>query len=139
MSKICTNIKQSQKLIELGIDVNSADTHYVRQKTDFMGNPVDGKWSEPRYGYNSKYAHYVVQNFSSYEKLPCWSLSALLGILPKRYNDNTVYIPLVGKYYGGDKFICGYFGDGLLDWTFGETPVDACYKMIVKLNELKLL
>lgn len=73
-TRIATSIEQSKKLIELGIDVNTADIHYVRQKTDFMGKPVDGKWSEPKYGNtNSKYAHYVVQNFSSYETLPAWS------------------------------------------------------------------
>lgn len=71
--------------------------------------------------------------------IPCWSLAALLDALPKRYNDDTVYIPLVGRYYEGNKFICGYFGDGLLDWTFGETPVDACVAMIEKLHEQNLL
>lgn len=28
MNKICTNVSQSKKLIELGIDVNTADMNY---------------------------------------------------------------------------------------------------------------
>lgn len=28
MNKICTSFKQSKKLIELGIDINTADMHY---------------------------------------------------------------------------------------------------------------
>ena len=34
MSKICTSIKQSQKLIELGINVNTADMDYTLEVKD---------------------------------------------------------------------------------------------------------
>ena len=61
MNKICTSIEQSQKLIELGIDVSTADMlynllgeSYVRHDT-----PID------------KY------------HTPAWSLSALLKLIPK--------------------------------------------------------
>lgn len=125
-----SDIKQSKELAKI-LPIESADSHYVRKSTDFRGNPVDGKWSEPKYGnINSKYAHYVVQNFSSYEKLPCWSLAALLNVLPidkleKEFDDKwrfSIYLPS-GQH---KSHKC-------------ENPIDACMEMIVKLSELKLL
>lgn len=68
MSKICTSLEQSQKLIELGIDVNTADMYWA-------ANIVI---AEP----------YITK--TEYEKLipaykgsvPVWSLSALFKMLP---------------------------------------------------------
>ncbi len=127
--KAFTSLEQSRKLAEF-LPIESADMCLnISQLTNM----------KPLMTPYCKFKEFFNMEETPDFLIPCWSLASLLELLPKRYNDNTVYIPLVGKYYEGDKFICGYFGDGLLDWTFGETPVDACYKMIVKLNELKLL
>lgn len=56
MNKICTSIEQSKKLIELGIDVNTADMCW--QNNEF---PI---------GFNDDNA------------VPAWSLAALLGVIP---------------------------------------------------------
>ena len=56
MSKICTTIEQSQKLIELGIDRNTADMCW--QNNIF---PI---------GFNDE------------DAVPAWSLSALLELMP---------------------------------------------------------
>lgn len=146
--KSYTDIEQSKKLAEF-LSHESADSHYVRQTHDFRGNTVDGKWSHPKYGNpNSRYANYIVQNFSSYETIPCWSLTALLDVLPIVYTNNK-------------KEVCGPLH---IDITDSETPfvlwyvnplhkgdivelktneynnlVDACVEMIINLHELKLL
>ena len=131
MDKTCTSIEQSQKLIELGIDVNSADMHYVRQKTDFMGKPVDSKWSEPKYGNtNSKHANYVVQNFSSYETLPAWSLSALLALTPVLDIDGEpVFFWLTT---GLETWYAEYVNVAMFD---ASNPIDAVYEMACWLKE----
>lgn len=125
--KAYTDIEQSKKLAEI-LPIESADHHYVRKVTDFMGNTVDGKWSHPKYGNpNSKYANYIVQNFISYEKLPCWSLSALLDYLSPNF--------LIDIKNINDKWE--------LDCRFKvikeEELVDSCYRIILKLKEKKLL
>lgn len=146
--KSYTDIEQSKKLAEF-LSIESADSHYVRQTHDFRGNTVDGKWSHPKYGNpNSRYANYIVQNFSSYETIPCWSLAALLSILPIVYINN-------------EKEVCGPLH---IDITDSETPfvlwyvnilhkgniveiqtkeydnlVDTCYEMIILLKEKDLL
>lgn len=140
--KAYTDIEQSKKLAEI-LPIESADSHYVRKSTDFRGNPVDGKWSEPRYGNtNSKYAHYVVQNFSSYEKLPCWSLSALLDYMHK-----VDLFPDITDFNGEFKLVVSYVneeGEKILGnvqtiISRNENLIDGCVEMIVKLNEQNLL
>ena len=125
--KSCTNLGQSQKLKEI-LPIESADWHYVRMTHDFKGNPVDRKWSKPKYGNpQSSFAEYVVQNFSSYEKLPCWSLTALLSVLPN---------PTLTQY-SEDKWNIAVFDkkdNHFKDECFADGPVDACYQMIVRLH-----
>ena len=136
--KAFTDIEQSKKLSEI-LPIKSADMHYVRKTRDFMGNPVNGEWSNPKYGSsNSKHANYMVQNFTSYEIIPCWSLAALLDILDnKGYSiDEDASVDL--SSYKTIKWDLAIDNSGLGLITEAN-PVDACYKMIIKLNEQKLL
>lgn len=124
--KAFTSLEQSKKLAKI-LPMESADHHYVRKTCDFMGNSVDGKWSEPKYGNtNSKYAHYIVQNFSSYETIPCWSLVALLDTLPSSTLDSS-----------NDHYYRLHCMERFTEWY--DNAVDACYEMIIKLHEQKLL
>lgn len=88
MSKICTSQEQSKKLVELGIDVNTADMYYDCNSYGIQSKPevaVGTVWSKD---------------------IPAWSLTALIGLIPKfslekdisnnagyqlHYNYNTVY------------------------------------------------
>ena len=127
--KSYTDIEQSKKLAKILL-LESSDHHYVRKVCDFRGNSVDGEWSCPKYGnINSKYANYMVQNFTSYEIIPCWSLTALLGVLPK----SLIYTP--------NPTLDGYCCKNIMHdlETYADNPIDACYEMILELNELKLL
>jgi len=109
-------------------------------KNDFMGNPIDGKWSHPKYGNpNSKYAYYVVQNFSNYEIIPCWSLTALLSIIP------SVIIRKGKRMFLTLEKACAYNlyykSPDRIDelWETKEDVIDACVTMIENLHELKML
>ena len=60
MSKICTSIEQSKKLIELGIDVNTADMYYDVNSYGIQDKPevaIGKVWSKD---------------------IPAWSLTALI-------------------------------------------------------------
>lgn len=117
------------------LPTESADHHYVRKVTDFRGNPVDGEWSHPKYGNpNSKYANYIVQNFTSYEKLPCWSLAALLEVIGVECRMEKTPLDQSGEFTY--SMVDDYNNIRTFEW--GES-IDACYEMILKLNELKLL
>lgn len=116
MAKICTSIEQSKKLIELGIDINTADMYYDVNSYGIQSKPevAIGKiWSKD---------------------IPAWSLTALIELLPNKivvnnekyflhFTTNKVeYIGIVT--WDGQKSISAE-ADNLLD---------ACYNIIVKLK-----
>jgi hypothetical protein len=63
--------------------------------------------------------------------IPCWSLASLLSVLPHIQE----FYPTLEKI--NNKYVCRYKESGI--WTNGDNPVDACYEMIIKLHELKML
>lgn len=140
--KAFTDIEQSKKLAEI-LPIESADMHYVRKTHDFRGNPVDGKWSYPEYGNpNSKHAGYVVQNFESYEKIPCWSLAALLNYFREidffpEIDADEHSVTMSIDYYDEDE------GKLLIPVhnieVKAENFIDACYEMVEKLHAENLI
>ena len=132
--KAYTDLEQSKKLAEI-LSIKSSDHHYVRTVTDFRGNPVDGEWSHPKYGNpNSRYANYIVQNFETYKTIPCWSLSALIELIPDECRMEKTPLGQTGKFTY--SFVDDYYNIR----TYEEgNPIDACYEMILKLHELDAL
>ena len=140
--KSFTDIEQSKKLAEI-LPLESAEHHYVRKVCDFRGNSVDGKWSEPKYGNpESSYANYLVQNFTSYEIIPCWSLAALLDVINqvREIKHQRVTI-LVGRYANEHWYveILRVQDERSVFLEHSKELVNACYDMIIKLNGLNLL
>lgn len=115
MNKICTSIEQSKKLLELGIDINTADMHYYK---DSFGYYIEGL-------YNSKDLKDGFE-LKGIEYIPCWSLAALLGVFPM----------VVGRDL--DMYCCWQNSKNLHSRHY-DNPVDACVDMIEKLHELKIL
>lgn len=68
MNKICTSIPQSQRLMELGIDINTADMchRYRWFKNNFILLPCVEHAKEPITG-----------------DIPAWSFTVLFNMLPK--------------------------------------------------------
>jgi hypothetical protein len=72
--------------------------------------------------------------------IPCWSLAALLDIIPKRIKDyNVLRIDINEKDTAIWYDEIGYGVNNALPNITMESAVDACYEMILKLNELNLL
>lgn len=152
-TKICTSIKQSKKLIELKVDVNTADMTYVSMK-DYGENTyhltvgkTDVDWAKDELGnlnWNDVYEKYI----------PTWSLSALMNILPSNFTEvgkysTTKYEIHIRKYkftddsdlyqiaYGNYKL----YEDGSSSWkdmiNTGEKKelLDAAFEMVCWLKE----
>jgi hypothetical protein len=122
MNKICTSIEQSQKLIELEIDVNTADMFWLI--TD-----------KPR-------LHILVEDLEKYSRwdcIPAWSLIALISILPQsiEFKGNNYYLRFMKEYveYANDEVSI----TGRCLHTIGNNLIDTCYEMILKLHEHKML
>ena len=124
--KSYTDIEQGKKLAEI-LPPESADMEYLRLKeTNATIGSVPFVKDESEVE-NSAYD-------AVYERIPCWSLAALLDILPnstdvvkdKADTENEKYMCTVGVKYD-------------IISTFGNNPVDACYDMVLKLNKLSLI
>lgn len=115
-----TDIDQSKELGKI-LPIVSADMWYSH-----YGHP----------GYNPVIAYNGEQWFlcqirnSYHDDIPCWSLAALIELLPPIDNLKPM-IDLEGNsiYYSGNNTPC----------TNGDTLIDACYQMILKLKELNIL
>ncbi len=115
--KSYSDLEQSKKLAKI-LPIESADMYYSKHSLENYYSPI------PHIGVYS-YIH---------NDIPCWSLTALLNILP---------CPILSKdKLGGDK--CGwmvsvYPDNCRYDSCWHSNSIDACVEMIFKLYELNLL
>lgn len=128
--KSYTDIKQSKKLAEI-LPIESADMRYgYIAPYDYSDRMFDGGYDEVPYPKDFLKRN---PNFSENEydgEFPCWSLSALLDVLKYSSLNQDVENKWSITYWTGAYPKSEYFFDN---------PVDACYEMIIRLNELKML
>lgn len=143
--KSYTDIEQSKKLAEI-LPLESADMYYFLDPTP-AGNIYYLVVQQIAFGVRTREPEYDKGD------IPCWSLAALLSILPQsiaKYIDNercqkTFHLNLFRSYY----HCCSYSfvpsisdddGNNTLYCIGKDNWVDACVAMIEKLNdELKML
>jgi len=130
--KSYTDLGQSKKLAEI-LPHESADMCYRY----YSGGMITG------YGDCVLAKSFITgKNVIRENDLPCWSLAALLSVLPKgEYKDTD----LCCGGYKGDKYIpewfCSYEQQEpiIIEICHADNPVDACVEMILKLHERKML
>jgi hypothetical protein len=118
--KSYTNIEQSKKLAEI-LPLETADMYYEYTN------------EEPEYKVYVGRNIAITYNLFSYRNghtIPCWSLAAVLGVLPEiqggkpiiALDDNYITYPHMSDLH-----------------TKADNIVDACVAMIERLHELNLL
>jgi len=135
MIKSYTDLEQSKKLAEI-LPLESADMHYPDYYFD--GN-AKGPCNTPYKEAIEDLLHVYI-NPKTKRLLPCWSLAALLKVIPKKIKDfNVLRIDINEKDFSiwYDEIGIGVNTE-LPDITM-ECPVDACVNMIEKLHDLNLL
>lgn len=115
--KSYTDIEQSKKLVEI-LPLESADMYYSQHPLENYYNPIP---------YIGNYS--VIHN-----QIPCWSLAALLDVLPvgtepHKQSDGSISYYYV-EVYNNKK----YFSTKRYD-----NPINACVEMIIKLHKKGLL
>lgn len=129
-----TTIEQSKVLAKI-LPMESADMRYgYTAPYDYSDRMHDGGYDEiphPK-DFLIKNPNYSANEYDA--ELPCWSLVALLSVLP---------FPQLSKdKLGSGKvgwMVSIYPNDCRYDSCWHDNPVDACYEMILKLHELKML
>ena len=116
--KSYTDIEQSKKLAAI-LPSESADMRFCFSHT------LDGRIT----------GHYpMIGNEPSLGTVPCWSLAALLSVLPEGAIEDY-YVPNLQKENG--KYSIAYGAEELL--CTADNPVDACVAIIERLHELNLM
>ena len=124
--KSYTDLEQSKKLAEI-LPLESADMSWV---SNGLGKP---------------FARTIPIKGDPEELCGCWSLAALLDVLPSRLFDSTpkrkelYLLPDLDKSYCFYRQFAVKTKGKIYLLTEGECLVDACVEMIEKLHEQKLL
>ena len=122
--KSYTDLNQSKRLAEI-LSLESADMYYDIDSYGIQTTP-----------------EVLITSVVRKKDIPCWSLVALLNVIPYTIykSDNEFYRLGIDKGY--NDYAVWYNNNGFtitdLD-VASDNFVDACYEMIVKLHEQKLL
>jgi hypothetical protein len=148
--KAYTDLEQSKKLAEL-LPPESADMYYYYTEEELT---LKGSLEVYHVHIPFNKANYEWYKSTKDSYTPCWSLAALLDILPneistgenfwdkyqihiRKYNDgeNSTLHQIA---YGNDRGFSGSWHD-MINTGEKEDLIDCCYQMILNLNKLNLL
>ena len=123
--KSFTSLEQSKKLAKI-LPLESADMKYKEYTSSL--------------DYSSKHCDVPSVGHPFKRDIPCWSLAALLGVLPEsvEFKGDKYYLRFMKDYveYANDEVsITGR----CLHTTGNDNLVDACVDVIMQLNGLNLL
>ena len=133
--KAYTDIEQSKKLAEI-LPLESADMCYIKHASS----------DNLTWRFDDELPPMVLSRTPigkiKAEILPCWSLAALFDLIPSKiYDDsNSMYLQINKEDNGYQLAYTDPYGDfGNTETDKYDNFVDACYDMILKLYELKLI
>jgi hypothetical protein len=124
--KSYTDLEQSKKLAKI-LPLDSADMSWV-------------SCDDGRQKYYQAENRKIILNYEKNHWVPCWSLAALISILPRHieFKGDKYYLRFMKEYveYANDEIsITGR----CLHTTGNNNLVDACVEMILKLKQNNLL
>lgn len=121
MERFYTTIEQSDKLVALGLDPQTCDMSYWMDiNNQFRIQPYkDGAITNNLFSFRNGYIK------------PCWSLVALLNLIP----DFEITTNTVNKY--GMTYRQCYLVSGFHQVDFRTILVDGAFEMVVRLLEFK--
>jgi len=122
--KSFSDLQQSKKLAEI-LPLESADMWWLYVTS--QGKHIAMLYGEPDPHYIARMESYGIKDAA----IRCWSLAALLSVLPNVINNETLFIETSPALW--------HIGYRNIYTARADNPVDACYEMIIRLNELKML
>lgn len=124
--KSYTDLEQSKKLVEI-LPVESADFHFSANQSPqgYLEKPI---WGNPEY--------------ADYNAFPCWSLAALLSVLPYHLivcNIRYEFSMYKGLNKNGETYMISYNNYNtdlcLYETFYYNNPVDAAFELVIWLKE----
>lgn len=137
--KAYTDLEQSKKLAEI-LPPESADMSYgYIAPYEFSDRKYDGGYDIIPYykDFSDRCSFFSAEEYDS--ELPCWSLAALLDVLPHTIKESCYLC--FGKLIDNSAWYIAYGDDGPTDEIYitNENLIDACIEMIIKLKEKDLI
>jgi len=128
--KSYTDIEQSRKLAEI-LPLESADMWWLYVTA--QDKHIAMMYEEPDPHYLARMESYGIKDAA----IRCWSLAALLSVLPDELEDNDFLTLQKEK----NEYCCCYedINGNSFRHIFASNPVDACVDMILRLHKLNLL
>lgn len=142
IAKNFTDIEQSKELLKY-LSIESSDAYYpyilpgqgdkILKRVPELGNPVRAlEWYNKGYTFSGKKPSLTLEEFC----VPAWSLAALHGILP---DIAPLTINRMKAQDGYDGYYYQIEYKNVLLVPYKKSQLDACYEMITKLHEHRLL
>ena len=131
MQRYYTTVEQSKRLLELGLNPETADMCYLEEIVEGNGCvPWRKSWGKYPVLIGDKPDELVPEPVN----LLCWSVGALLDVLdyPKFYKDNTS-----GKDLWHCR--CNINEREIVKVSFAETEIDAVVELVMNLLDFGLL
>lgn len=126
-----TSIEQSKKLLELELSPESADMHYLIE--NFVTQPI----IKIEIGYNKEEEQECINGDFTPDYIPCWSVGALLELMPKKIKKDDVKLPF-HLFQFKDTWGVQYGYPNETEYAVlieNKTPLEAAYNMVVWLLE----
>ena len=129
MNKICTSIKQSQKLIESGIDVNTADMYYSDVPVIEWVDKTDvSKGTHVVF----KSQIFAIENLREHKigegDIYAWSLSALMELMNRNYYN-------ISLNCNGAEWTVKFDDSEIYHYITCDYSIDAAFEMVVWLKK----
>ena len=123
--KSYTDISQSKKLAEI-LPIDSADMGYAGEEEDSIFCGFGDVEQELYTDYGDGH--------------PCWSLAALLDLLPTITKGKENANPFIAKTQDNKYYVVyATFTEEVDSSAICDNPVDACVDMVISLYKLKML
>ena len=144
--KSYTDIGQSKKLADF-LPLETADGFWeFHTEWGSDGDKWEGYEDYPNAEPYLEYTRYENEWREEKQDMPCWSLASLLSVLPFHIIvDNKIYAfsMVKGLDKNGETYAIKYAIFNTANYfhltDFYNNPIDACYKMVIKLHAQKLL
>lgn len=98
-----TTIEESKLLVEAGLDPNTADMRYEENNYELLC-----EWVAYPFGGDIRNFDVLKKEFPDSEFYPCWSIGALVGLIPKSIMVNDVNFHFYMSYDYANKWSAVY-------------------------------
>lgn len=147
-----TTIEQSKKLVELGIDVDSADMYHsivpevLKKENGNLSHNIGVIQTVHNVTFSDikRTLENVYDKYKEVQLIPCWSTEALIKLLPREIHRTDNYILNNISVYPNKGYCVSY--RNLSNYEYKElimyvsdTLLECAFEMIVKLKETKLI